>query len=158
MAIGLEAQEQQRIIDGVTYRVWPLPFTRGRRVLQRLLKVLGPIIAAGGLAESKFEQGAAVLGALPDALSETELDFLENTFADQSHYLAPNGSEWIALASGANRDLHFAARYHAYVAWLIFSIEVNFACLFRGGVIKQAAESLATLVAPKKEAPATPST
>lgn len=146
--VGLDEQQQQREIDGVTYRVFPLPFGKGKRVAQRLLRVMAPIFAAAGVARSQLEQGANVLASIPAALNEADLDFLEDTFADASHFLEPATGNWIGLGNKTTRDLHFAARYDRFLAWLVFSLEVNFSSLFRGGVVRQAIGTVRELIAP----------
>lgn len=147
---GLEDQAQERMIGDATYRVFPLPYSKGKKVALALLRVIGPVLKAASLGGTAQEVGAEVFNALPLALSEADFDMFERTFADVSFYLGPDGSTWVPMAAPATRELHFAARYDAVLAWLVFHLEVNFASLFRGGVIKNSVEGLKDLIAPKK--------
>lgn len=125
--MGLEERQQTREIDGVVYRVTPLPFGTGRPALMRLLKVMAPVLSAA-LAEPT-NANAALLAALPTALSDDDLAWFARIFGDASQY--QDGSRWVPLIQ-QNQELHFAARYEAFFRWLLFCVEVNFGGFFGG--------------------------
>lgn len=147
--MGIEDQAQEREIDGFTYRVNPLPFGAGRKVLMRVLRVLGPVIVAAADGGSQAQQGAAVLATLPQALSDADLDHFAKTFGDASFYRGGgSGVDWVPLVE-QNQEQHFAGRYAAFTAWLLLCLEVNYAGFFTGGVLKDAVAKIKTLVNPK---------
>jgi hypothetical protein len=144
--MGLDERAQEREIDGFTYKVQPLPFGIGRKVLVRTLHVIGPILkalAANGRG-TKWEQGAAALAAIPEALSDDDLRFLGDNFGDASWFRHPENGNMVGLVA-KTQEFHFAARYAAFTAWILFALEVNYAGFFSGGVMKDAVAHLRNL-------------
>lgn len=148
--MDLSTQSQERTIDGYTYRVQPLPFKAAKSILMRLLRL------GAGIAGSGANGMGAAVAAVMDKLTDTDLDAMAKAFGDASFYReAETGGQGAPLiADKGIQDQHFAARLDAYLAWIMFSIEVNFARFFRGELLRAAGEQLATATAsPSKSNP-----
>jgi hypothetical protein len=128
---------KERVICGQTYRVTLLGALQGRTMLVRLIKTVGPALAAfiegllnakGGLTES------LALGSA-DAIRDLALKLSDKDLADISDQLAhfttviviPNDTE---PQLDKILDEHFAGRYDAYTQWLGFALEANFSSFF----------------------------
>lgn len=122
--MSLSDKNQEKEIDGFTYVVTPLPFGVGRQALMRLIRVVSPVFSAA-LGGGKVE--AAIFNALPLALSDDDVVYFAKVFGDASRY--KDGEKLVPLVS-QNQELHFAARYKAFLQWLIFCVEVNYKDFF----------------------------
>ena len=122
--MGLEERAQDREIDGVTYRSWPLPFGIGQKALLRTIRVLSPIMAV----LTRGDQ-AAVFDVLPTALTDEDVAYFSDIFGKSSKY--KDGENWVPLLTSA-QELHFAGRYSAFMRWVVLNMEVNFAGFFDG--------------------------
>lgn len=128
--MGLEDRKQSKTLDGVVYEVTPLPFGVGKTALMRLLKIASPVLS--GVFKENTTQGmaSALFGSLPEHLSDEDVSYFAGLFGPYSQYQDESGN-WIKLVTGA-QDMHFSGRYMAFLQWLIFACEVNFADFFRG--------------------------
>lgn len=127
--MGLEEKAQDREIGDVVYRVWPVPFGVGRPALMRLIGIISPLAAAYLKQTGERASVAALLEALPVALSDDDVKYFSELLGRASKY--QDGANWPALIP-ANQDTHFAGRYLEFTKWLIFAIEVNFSGFFVG--------------------------
>lgn len=150
----------EREIDGVTYRVQPLAFSAGLPILKRLIDIVAPIAAAalrGGSANGMY---ANVLDVAPQAFTEKDLERFADAFGPRSQYLNDAG-QWVTLIKNAkvdNRETHFTGRYLAFMRWLIFCVEVNFAGFFNGATKEGESDEspikrILKMVAPEKSKP-----
>lgn len=137
--LNLRDKAQQRDIDGVTYEAWPLPLGLAQTILLKFLRALGA--AAEALDESSAAQFAALAKALPDA----DLSFIASKFGDASAY--SEGSSLVPLVA-RTQEFHFAGRFDAYLQWLLFCAEVNFAGFFDTARRKAIADAFARIGGP----------
>lgn len=121
MAINLRDKAQTRIIDGVTYEVWPLPHGVAQKILLKFLRAIGAAVDAAS--DSEGAQLAALVKALPD----DDIEFIAAKFGDASAY--EDGDKSVPLVK-ATHDLHFAGRFDVFLRWLLFAAEVNFSGFF----------------------------
>jgi hypothetical protein len=127
----LMERAQEREIDGVTYKVWPIAFKpNGMTALMRLLKIVAPAVGSLMAEKSKEAMASALFGTLPTLLSDSDLDYFGRVFGDAAQYQSDDG-KWIPLID-KNQAKHFDGRYFAYFRWLIFCCEVNFGNFFDG--------------------------
>lgn len=115
-------------IDGVAYKVWPVPFSIGRPALVRLLGILSPILAAafrGGTRDI-----AGVFEALPAALGDSDLQYFGKVFGDAAQYKNDKG-DWCPLVDKVQAD-HFAGRYLAFFQWIVLAVRCNYGGFFDG--------------------------
>lgn len=126
----LSAQAQEKEIDGVTYKSWPISFSKGRPALMRLLGILSPVLSSMVGAKSKADTAAALFGALPASLSDADLAYFAKLYGDAAQYKGEDGN-WVPLIE-KSQPAHFEGRYLAYFQWLAFCSEVNFAGFFTG--------------------------
>jgi len=123
--MDLKARAVSRVIDGVTYRCWPVPFAAGRPLLVRAMRVMGPALSAAFEKADKPEAAmAAGLGRVTESLEDADVARFASTFGDASEYEDAETGKTVPLVE-RNQSLHFAGRYGAFVAWLIFAMEVN---------------------------------
>ena len=138
--MSIEARRQERVIDGVTYSVVPLPVGAGLKALDRFKNVAAPLLAAGIRASKNLEEAAAdALRSLPSQLSYNDIEFFQGVFGDTSVYI--DGQKRVPLTAQI-QELHFVGRYMALFDWLAFCMEVNFAGFF-GELKKRASGALA---------------
>lgn len=131
MANSLEDRAIEEEIDGVMYRVWPIPMKPyGTAALVRLIKIVSPVLAGMLKAGTKQEVGAALFDALPDALSEADVDYFAKAFGDAASYMNDKG-EWAPLVDKVQAQ-HFAGRYWAYFKWIALAARCNYAGFFDG--------------------------
>ncbi len=127
----LETQDVDREVDGVVYRLRPMPFGVGRRALMRLVKIVSPVLSSAFKAGEgdKLAMIARALDALPSALSDEDLAFFAKEFGNCSWY--QDGDKWVPLLV-ARQETHFAGRYLAFAQWLAENIKLNFGPFFSG--------------------------
>ena len=133
--MAIESKETR--IGGVTYRVSQLPAKRGRSMLVRFVRLVGPGAGSfvGGLGRSKdqtFDGGLAlgIADGLHDLclrLNDDDLSAICDEFATCTVVVK---SRDIELRLSNVFDEHFAGRYDEMFAWLRFCCEVNFASFF----------------------------
>ncbi len=127
-------RSERRTIGEHEYEVTQLPSSKGRRLLVRLFKVLGPAfgeLTAGG-AKNVDEVDS---GALARAIQELALRITSDDLEDVVQELARTtrirmGDKEPELASVM--ELHFAGRYDELIRWLAFALEVNYGSFFGG--------------------------
>ena len=106
------------VIDGTTYKIQKLGAKVGKRVLARMIRLVGPAIEA----ENTLEK-------LCSALTDEQLDFFCDTFAAATR-LSPEDKPEVELRLTDVFDDHFAGRYGAMMKWLKASVETNYANFF----------------------------
>lgn len=128
--MGLDEKAQTRTIGDDVYRVHPVAFGVGRKALIKLVKIVAPMLAAASAPGTKDDKIAALLTALPESLSEDDVEY----FAD-----VMGAASWIDHADGRqqalvkqNRELLFGHKYLEFFQWLGFALEVNYAPFFSG--------------------------
>jgi hypothetical protein len=109
---------QEHVIDGFTYKVEKLGAKIGKRVLARMIRLVGPAIEAEN-----------TLDKLCTAFSDEQLDFFCDTFAAATRFSAEDKPE-IEFLLKDKFDEHFAGRYGAMMQWLKASVETNYANFF----------------------------
>lgn len=145
--MGLDSKAIEREIDGVTYKVWPIPFGVGRPVLIRLLGVLSPVLAGVFKASTKEGMAAAVFDSLPSVLSDADLSYFSKVFGDAAQFKNERG-DWQPLVE-KNQGDHFAGRYLAFFQWIVLACEVNYASFFAGIKNGASADGLLRMMTPK---------
>ena len=121
---------EERVIEGTTYRVMPVPAGIGNKVLLRLGKVGAPAVIT--LLASPSSKRGAWLAAMPsfvraiDLLREEDLDFVCKEFAKETQH----GTSGKLRPLGDSFDEHFRGAYPAMFQWLRFCMEVNFGPLW----------------------------
>lgn len=125
---------ETRTIGAHQYKVHQLGANEGRRVLGRLLKIVGPLLGAAdsGSAKGKVNEMAAlkaVMGAVEN-LKDEDVDYFCDTFGKNSEAKVGNG--WPTVSEIF--DAHFAGEYAEMLGWLKFCIEVNFGSFFRQAI------------------------
>lgn len=125
---------EERKIGDSTYKVSQLGAIKGRSVMLRLTKCLGPALV--GLASRE-----TLKASIPDLLAnmdieEEDLTYFCDSFAEKTFVVTPDGK----MPRLDNVfDLHFAGRYMEMIQWLGFCLEVNYAGFFRGAADRVAA-------------------
>ena len=132
--MAIEAKERR--IGTTVYRITQLPAKRGRAMLVRFVRLLGPGAGAfvGGLGRGKSGFDAAVGIGIADALhdlctrlSEEDLAVICDQFAE---YTVVVQSRDIERRLQDIFDDHFAGRYDEMLSWLRACCEVNFSSFF----------------------------
>lgn len=110
---------REHVIDGFTYKVEKLGAKVGKRVLARMIRIVGPAIEA----ENTLEK-------LCSSLTDEHLDFLCDTLAAATRFSPednPKNVEWLLKDQF---DDHFSGRYGAMMKWLKASVETNYVNFF----------------------------
>lgn len=121
-------QTSEKAIGKHTYFVTQLGFRKSREVFARLTKMLGPALAqllASG--DSQAKAGAA-LAALCSQVSEADLEYLCDVFAESTLVKLPDGKKVKLLADA--QELLFAGAIEDCFKWLAFCLEANYAGFF----------------------------
>lgn len=141
---------QEKQIGANTYVVTQFGAKEGRKVLFRLVKMLGPF--AAGLVKGGFS-GAAIgeaVGSFASGASEEDFDYLCEAFSGQTKVKLPvtaTGATEVPVPLVKLFDNHFRGHYGDMILWLVFAVEVNFASFF--GEIASGDPRLAGLLAAK---------
>lgn len=159
--MALETKSKEIGDRGYTYHVTELPAKKGRALLVRLIKTLGPVFgqlisgmkpqgpkapklpspankAGAALASINGQAISRALAELASRLTEAELEHVclvlgEHTeISDQEN---PDNRK--KLTPGA-QEFHFAGRYLEMFEWIGFGLEVNYADFFSGSQIGNA--------------------
>lgn len=155
--MGLK-QEDRRIGEHV-YRVRQLPYKEGRALMPVLLRALGPTFATlletamsgargGELLELDFNLRSAV-NEFAVSLSEQDLSRITDELAKRSWIVdPPEGYPQVTGSSEAGcahlpgvEAEHWPPRYHEWLGWLAFAVDVNYASFFGGKLNVQTALS-----------------
>jgi hypothetical protein len=123
-------EEETKVIDGHRYTVIPLPATRGLRLFNRAVRVLGPALGAimgddgepGDALDRKIDFGR-VAAALSD-VSDADLEHITSELASHTTVIPRGGTNGQKLA--AVFDVHFAGDVIGMFKWAAFALEVNF--------------------------------
>lgn len=116
--------EEKKIGEDI-YVVTQLGAQKGRKVLFRLSRILGPVSAGlftGGLSQNSLIQAA---GQWAEHASEEDFDYFCETFSGNT-MIKQTLSNGEAITKPLNFDTHFAGKYGDMVVWLTFCIKVNF--------------------------------
>jgi hypothetical protein len=134
--MAIEAKERR--IGATTYRITQLPTRRGRALLVRLVRLLGPGAGSfvGGLGRGRAGIDAALALGVADAvhdlcarLNDEDLAVICDEFAT---YTVVVVSRDIEQQLSKVFDDHFAGRYDELLQWLRACCEVNYASFFGG--------------------------
>ena len=118
----------ERTIGKHGYIVTQLGFKRSRQVFARLTKMVGPALSellGGG--ESQAKAGAA-LSALCAQVSEPDLEYLCDTFADCTLVKMPDGGK--KRLDADTQEVIFGGHIEDCFKWLAFCLEANYAGFF----------------------------
>lgn len=154
-------------INGMTYSVAQLPYSRGKKILVLLYKTLGPALAdalskapdISGDAEVSLGNFtelapaiAAVVRTLADNLSENDFDQVVGTMAEFTNLIGPNG-ELTPLTNAM--EFHFGGNYSALFKWLGFCLKINYADFFseQGPLATLLAKAKAARVSRESQSP-----
>jgi hypothetical protein len=141
-------KSQSRVIGNHTYKVRQLGASEGRKMLVRLVKVLGPVLAAllratkgQKLPPAKVEEtpeptapeateapAEAPLEVFCSRLSEVDLDYLVSTLGPCTEVILPDGR--VQALTLDVQEMHFAGSYGEMFKWLGFALEVNYSDFF----------------------------
>lgn len=155
-------ETKDRRIGATQYRITQLPAKRGRALLVRFIRLLGPGAGAfvGGLGRARSGLDGAVGVGIADALhdlctrlSEEDLAVVCDEFAE---YTVVVVSRDVERRLKDVFDDHFAGRYDEMLAWLRACAEVNFASFFVGSRLGDALPRLLEVLS--KYQPQSPST
>lgn len=116
-------EPETRDINGCTYTVTPMPTFEGLRLMQRLVKIIGPAAASAAKPGDVFAAIGAGLGELAARLEGDDLEQVVKALAKHSQ-VTDEGGKTRPLAAAA--DMHFQGRYEDLFAWMAFALEVNF--------------------------------
>lgn len=122
-------EKKTKSIGGKNYEVYELGAKKGRQVLTRLLRLLGP--ALGGMSEGKGDAEARIasaLGKLVESLTDADTDYFCDTFAAVTNVEMEGRMPLLSDVF----DLHFKADYLNMFKWLAFCFEVNFGSFLAG--------------------------
>jgi hypothetical protein len=111
-------------IDGDEYELTQLGALEGRKILTKLLHLLGPSLQELAAAETLNEKAiAAALAKALETLDEATLEQLCDAFGKKSTVTVADKKPAL---TGAIFDQHFAGRYLAMMKWLVASMRLNF--------------------------------
>jgi|SRR5262245_33594623 len=138
--MAIEAKERR--IGGTLYRITQLPAKRGRAMLVRFIRLLGPGAGSfvGGLARGNKPTLDAALGlgiadAMHDLCSRIDEQDLA-TICDQfAEFTVVVVSRDVERRLNDMFDDHFAGKYDEMLMWLKACCEVNFASFFGGSSV-----------------------
>ena len=122
-------EPQTREIDGITFRVKPLGFAKGRQVFLRIAKAIGPVLKS-----IPMEKGAPfpIMEAIAECVgnvTDADLAWLDEMLATDAAYSTEPG-KWPFMSTALVREQLFDGRFMTYAKWLAFACEVNFADFF----------------------------
>src|SRR5204863_2493553 len=119
--------------------VTQLGFSKGRAMLVRLAKALGPVLArlvegidakTAKVALLSLDVGAlgAGLQEFAERLTEQDLAYVCETFGDATEVIMPDGRR--PRLTKDFQELHFAGHFLELFQWIAFAIEANYADFF----------------------------
>jgi len=122
-------EKKTKSIGGKNYEVYELGAKKGRQVLTRLLRHLGPAVGAMGDTKGDAEaKTLAGLGKLVESLTEADVDYFCDTFAAVTSVEMEGRMPLLSDVF----DLHFKADYLNMFKWLAFCLQVNFGSFLAG--------------------------
>jgi hypothetical protein len=129
-------KSEETTINGTKYRVTQLPYSKGKSLMLRLSKVLGPAIAEA-IAQAPKDQdlgdmqvsalGGSLSGAfdkLVHNLSEEDFDFAVETFGTYTHIT--DGKGQLKALDASEREFRYAGNWGELFQWLVFAFRVNY--------------------------------
>ena len=119
----LHTEEKQ--IGDHTFKISQLGSREGRRILVRLIKLLGP--ALGEIVESRGNIEQAIGAGLSDLarnITNDDLTDLCQTFGNSTEVIIEGKPVRLSIDF---QEIFFAGRYGAMMKWLKACLEVNFA-------------------------------
>ncbi len=126
----MSLETKSKTIGATEYVVRQLPATKGRLVLLRLAKALGPVAASISATKDKHSAMAESLEKAISSVTDDDFTFLCNTFADSTDVTINDDKGRRSPKLATIFDLHFAGNYLEMVQWLVFCVEVNFGSFF----------------------------
>ncbi len=158
--MGLKTVEVS--IDGKDYRITQLPFGASQRLLTRLMRVVGPVLAelAAGVKDGKANLESDLTELMPTfgpaveklcaSLGDDDLDFLFKTLAGHSEVSLSEG-KWVNLKDVM--EMEFAGEFPHAIKWLVESLKVNFGNFFGDrGLLGRAGAPAKEKAAPSQKA------
>lgn len=131
-------------IDGYTYEVTQLGNKKGRRLMVRLFKLVGPaaaefLAALGGkdgkdmksIGDLSTESLANAVADFADRITEDELDHIVETLAAKTRVNQAGGGAMADLSSDVQDQL-WAGSNTTMFKWLAFALEHNYRDFFGG--------------------------
>jgi hypothetical protein len=156
--MAFEFETKETVINSRRYLVTVLPYKTGRKVLVRLLKLLGPAVevattGAAGVLEMEAKAAASLLGgalaSFLQNLEEADLDFLIATFGPKTR-VSIGGAEPVWLTE-ENQMVLYSGNYLELFQWLGFALKVNYLGFTEGPAWQAAKAKVEALLAMAKE-------
>lgn len=119
-------EKHTREIKGRTYKITQHGAKEGRKILARLLQLLGKPFGALSASEG-MEAFAGAIGSFVAGLTPAEVDYFCDVYAPKT--LVDMG-EATDLPLNTVFDEYFAGAYGDMTLWLVACIEVNYASFF----------------------------
>lgn len=154
-----------KTIGNHTYTVRQLGASEGRKMLVRLVKILGPVLATllssapdkskappklgWSLGSTKVEDLGKALEVLATRAQEADLEYLCSTLG-MATTVGLGGGKEIPLTLEA-QELHFAGAYGDMFKWLAFALEHNYSDFFAKPSASAALEELGKVAGPEGE-------
>lgn len=126
-----EIKAKEKTIGAYKYRVTPMGVGKGKALLVRLIRLMGPSIAeavravaADGGSVSKMSIGvlAPSIGDVCERLNDDDLAFAVGTLAEETELSEGGGFAKLAPLV----EYHFRGAYDELFQWLAFALEVNY--------------------------------
>lgn len=145
---------REHVIGEFTYKIQQLGSSDGRKVMTRVIKVMGPVTtqALAGGADDDTKMAKAV-GKLCELLSDADLDYLCNTFSRVTR-LSRNDDPSKELILAQVIEDHFAGKYGTMLAWLWACFKTNYSN-FLDELPAELKEAMAALMAPATDGKST---
>lgn len=122
---GIGREVQEHTLGNRVYKIQQLGSTDARRVFLRVLKALGPAVAAAG-GKGDDEATAAAIGTLCEKLSDADLDYLVTTFAKVTR-VSPTDNPNVEFVLGNIVEEEFAGKMGRMLGWLWACLKTNYA-------------------------------
>jgi len=125
----MAVQVETRTIGDVTYRVTQLTALKGRALFARLIRFVGPSVAAAvgsGNVKSLLDMDVGgILEQFSSRVTDEELGYFCDVLGSCTEIVGDNGATQALNKSVF--DIHFAGRLLDMFKWMGFALEVNFA-------------------------------
>jgi hypothetical protein len=149
----MAVKSEERTIGEHTYRVTQLTALKSRELFSRLVRLLGPGVAAmvsagQGISRSQISQ---MLGEISQRVTDDELDHFCRVLGSSSQIVAAGNA--VTLDKEVI-DVHFAGQLFNLFKWLAFALEVNYSDFLSVFARMQAAVSAAAAKSPSPSPPA----
>lgn len=114
-------QTKSHAINGFVYDITQMGAKEARIVLAHILRIVGPAAAVEG--------ESASIAAVINALTDTEVDYLCDTFA-KGTMVGPDDGKNARVSLKDQFDNHFVGKYGDMIKWLWAALETNFQSFF----------------------------